>query len=70
MFEVSWRTVLFLLYGITWLMDEKFQRFPPYFSPELLHLDPTEYSTFLQSRPDVMEIEAIQTITELCLHYQ
>ncbi|XP_056894725.1 allantoinase, mitochondrial [Takifugu flavidus] len=37
---------------------------------EHLHLDPTEYSTFLQSRPDLMEIEAIQTVTELCLHYQ
>ncbi|KAM4629713.1 allantoinase, mitochondrial isoform 1-T1 [Polymixia lowei] len=32
--------------------------------------DPCEYSTFLQSRPDVMEIEAIRTVTELCLQYQ
>ncbi len=33
-------------------------------------LDPSQYSTFLQSRPDVMEIEAIRTVTELCLQYQ
>uniref|UniRef100_A0A671VTV1 allantoinase n=1 Tax=Sparus aurata TaxID=8175 RepID=A0A671VTV1_SPAAU len=32
--------------------------------------DPTQYSTFLQSRPDVMETEAIRTVTELCLQYQ
>ncbi|XP_060934832.1 allantoinase, mitochondrial [Limanda limanda] len=32
--------------------------------------DPRQYSTFLQSRPDVMEIEAIRTVTELCLQYQ
>ncbi|XP_039985491.1 zgc:103559 isoform X3 [Xiphias gladius] len=32
--------------------------------------DPCQYSTFLQSRPDVMEIEAIRTVTELCLQYQ
>lgn len=34
------------------------------------HLDPSQYSTFLQSRPDVMEVEAIRTVTELCLQYQ
>lgn len=32
--------------------------------------DPAQYSTFLQSRPDVMEVEAIRTVTELCLQYQ
>ncbi|XP_068449341.1 allantoinase, mitochondrial isoform X1 [Clinocottus analis] len=32
--------------------------------------DPCQYSTFLQSRPDVMEMEAIRTVTELCLQYQ
>ncbi|XP_068599457.1 allantoinase, mitochondrial [Brachionichthys hirsutus] len=32
--------------------------------------DPTQYSTFLKSRPDVMEIEAIRTVTELCLEFQ
>ncbi|XP_072539084.1 allantoinase, mitochondrial [Salminus brasiliensis] len=32
--------------------------------------DPCEYSTFLRSRPDIMELEAIRTVTELCLHYQ
>uniref|UniRef100_A0A8C7NYI0 Zgc:103559 n=1 Tax=Oncorhynchus mykiss TaxID=8022 RepID=A0A8C7NYI0_ONCMY len=32
--------------------------------------DPKEYSTFLKSRPDVMELEAIRTVTELCLKYQ
>ncbi|XP_049444724.1 allantoinase, mitochondrial isoform X1 [Epinephelus fuscoguttatus] len=32
--------------------------------------DPCQYSTFLQSRPDVMEIEAIRTVTQLCLQYQ
>ncbi|XP_013979220.1 allantoinase, mitochondrial [Salmo salar] len=32
--------------------------------------DPKEYSTFLKSRPDVMELEAIRTVTELCLQYQ
>ncbi|XP_047442084.1 allantoinase, mitochondrial [Mugil cephalus] len=32
--------------------------------------DPCQYSTFLQSRPDVMEIEAIRTVTELCLQYR
>lgn len=35
-----------------------------------LHVDPTQYSTFLQSRPDVMEMEAIRTVTKLCLQYQ
>uniref|UniRef100_G3NKP4 allantoinase n=1 Tax=Gasterosteus aculeatus aculeatus TaxID=481459 RepID=G3NKP4_GASAC len=32
--------------------------------------DPRQYSTFLQSRPDIMEMEAIRTITALCLQYQ
>lgn len=32
--------------------------------------DPCEYSTFLQSRPDVMEVEAVRMVTELCLQYQ
>ncbi|XP_062306939.1 allantoinase, mitochondrial [Osmerus eperlanus] len=32
--------------------------------------DPREYTTFLSSRPDVMELEAIRTVTELCLQYQ
>ncbi|XP_060775756.1 allantoinase, mitochondrial-like isoform X2 [Neoarius graeffei] len=32
--------------------------------------DPCEYSTFLRSRPDVMELEAIRTVTQLCLQYQ
>ncbi|XP_036426297.1 zgc:103559 isoform X2 [Colossoma macropomum] len=32
--------------------------------------DPCEYYTFLRSRPDVMELEAIRTVTELCLQYQ
>ncbi|XP_061492497.1 allantoinase, mitochondrial-like isoform X2 [Rhineura floridana] len=32
--------------------------------------DTTEYSTFLNSRPDTMEVEAILTIAELCLHYK
>ncbi|KAM4549261.1 allantoinase, mitochondrial [Odontesthes bonariensis] len=32
--------------------------------------DPCHYSTFLQSRPDVMEIEAVRIVTELCLQYQ
>uniref|UniRef100_A0A8D2ZK11 allantoinase n=1 Tax=Scophthalmus maximus TaxID=52904 RepID=A0A8D2ZK11_SCOMX len=32
--------------------------------------DPCHYSTFLQSRPDVMEVEAIRTVTELCLQYK
>uniref|UniRef100_A0A8B9KB50 allantoinase n=1 Tax=Astyanax mexicanus TaxID=7994 RepID=A0A8B9KB50_ASTMX len=40
--------------------------------PQLLEEDgdPSEYSTFLRSRPDVMELEAIRTVTELCLRYQ
>lgn len=33
-------------------------------------LDPCQYSTFLRSRPDVMETEAIRVVTELCLQYQ
>ncbi|XP_076846606.1 allantoinase, mitochondrial isoform X2 [Brachyhypopomus gauderio] len=32
--------------------------------------DPCEYSTFLRSRPDNMEMEAVRTVTELCLQYQ
>ncbi|XP_051986690.1 allantoinase, mitochondrial isoform X1 [Xyrauchen texanus] len=32
--------------------------------------DPCEYSTFLRSRPDIMEFEAIRTVTQLCLQYQ
>uniref|UniRef100_A0A3Q3WAP7 allantoinase n=1 Tax=Mola mola TaxID=94237 RepID=A0A3Q3WAP7_MOLML len=32
--------------------------------------DPTHYSTFLQSRPDVMEMEAIRTVARLCLQYR
>ncbi|XP_023665894.1 allantoinase, mitochondrial isoform X2 [Paramormyrops kingsleyae] len=32
--------------------------------------DPCEYSTFLRSRPDTMEMEAIRTVTQLCLRYQ
>ncbi|XP_077054980.1 allantoinase, mitochondrial isoform X3 [Siphateles boraxobius] len=32
--------------------------------------DPHEYSTFLRSRPDIMELEAIRTVTLLCLQYK
>lgn len=32
--------------------------------------DPQEYSTFLKSRPDIMELEAIHTVIEFCLQYQ
>ncbi|XP_066566515.1 allantoinase, mitochondrial [Amia ocellicauda] len=32
--------------------------------------DPCEYASFLNSRPDVMELEAILTVTQLCLQYQ
>lgn len=32
--------------------------------------DPCQYSTFLQSRPDIMETEAIRIVTRLCLQYQ
>ncbi|XP_060624047.2 allantoinase, mitochondrial-like [Anolis sagrei] len=32
--------------------------------------DTAEYSTFLDSRPDTMEVEATLTIAELCLQYQ
>ncbi|KAL2090423.1 hypothetical protein ACEWY4_015129 [Coilia grayii] len=32
--------------------------------------DPCEYSTFLSSRPDVMETEAIRMVTQLCQQYQ
>ncbi|XP_043926983.1 allantoinase, mitochondrial-like [Protopterus annectens] len=31
--------------------------------------DPCEYDTFLNSRPDVMEVEAVNTVTDLCLQY-
>lgn len=40
------------------------------FPQQPFHADPTQYSTFLQSRPDVMEMEAIRTVTKLCLQYQ
>nr|XP_029512341.1 allantoinase, mitochondrial-like [Oncorhynchus nerka] len=46
---------------------EKEERDVPLQSEEA---DPKEYSTFLKSRPDVMELEAIRTVTELCLKYQ
>ncbi|XP_072474849.1 allantoinase, mitochondrial-like isoform X2 [Notamacropus eugenii] len=32
--------------------------------------EPSEYSTFLASRPDAMEVKAVQTICELCLQYK
>nr|XP_054590595.1 allantoinase, mitochondrial [Nothobranchius furzeri] len=32
--------------------------------------DPCQYSTFLRSRPDAMELEAIQTVAQLCLQYR
>ncbi|XP_043984547.1 allantoinase, mitochondrial isoform X2 [Gambusia affinis] len=32
--------------------------------------DPCQYDTFLRSRPDVMEVEAIRTVAELCLQYR
>ncbi|XP_062853283.1 allantoinase, mitochondrial [Trichomycterus rosablanca] len=32
--------------------------------------DLREYSTFLRSRPDVMELEAIRTVAQLCLQYR
>ncbi|XP_074046836.1 allantoinase, mitochondrial-like isoform X2 [Macrotis lagotis] len=32
--------------------------------------EPSEYNTFLASRPDAMEVKAIQTICELCLQYK
>ncbi|KAJ7993408.1 hypothetical protein DPEC_G00272130 [Dallia pectoralis] len=32
--------------------------------------EPRDYSTFLKSRPDVMELEAIRTVTNLCLQYR
>ncbi|CAL9695910.1 unnamed protein product [Knipowitschia caucasica] len=32
--------------------------------------DPCHYSTFLRSRPDEMETEAIRIVTQLCLQYQ
>ncbi|XP_061096939.1 allantoinase, mitochondrial [Conger conger] len=32
--------------------------------------DPSEYSTFLKSRPDAMELEAIKTVAQLCQQYQ
>uniref|UniRef100_K7F6E2 Carbohydrate deacetylase n=1 Tax=Pelodiscus sinensis TaxID=13735 RepID=K7F6E2_PELSI len=31
--------------------------------------DPTEYGAFLDSRPDAMETEAVQTVAALCLQY-
>uniref|UniRef100_A0A8C4S5L2 allantoinase n=1 Tax=Erpetoichthys calabaricus TaxID=27687 RepID=A0A8C4S5L2_ERPCA len=32
--------------------------------------DPCEYSTFLDSRPENMEVEAVQQVCQLCLRYQ
>ncbi|XP_044526835.1 allantoinase, mitochondrial-like [Gracilinanus agilis] len=32
--------------------------------------EPSEYRTFLASRPDAMEVEAIRTVSELCLQYK
>uniref|UniRef100_A0A665UYS8 allantoinase n=1 Tax=Echeneis naucrates TaxID=173247 RepID=A0A665UYS8_ECHNA len=32
--------------------------------------DSSHYSTFLQSRPDCMEIEAVRIVTDLCLQYR
>ncbi|XP_020844640.1 allantoinase, mitochondrial-like [Phascolarctos cinereus] len=32
--------------------------------------EPSEYKTFLASRPDAMEVKAIRTICELCLQYK
>ncbi|XP_054644834.1 allantoinase, mitochondrial isoform X1 [Dunckerocampus dactyliophorus] len=32
--------------------------------------EPNQYTTFLQSRPDAMEVEAICTVAQLCLQYQ
>ncbi|XP_026514918.1 allantoinase, mitochondrial-like [Terrapene carolina triunguis] len=32
--------------------------------------DPTEYRALLDSRPDAMEVEAVQTIANLCLQYK
>ncbi|XP_064186783.1 allantoinase, mitochondrial [Anguilla rostrata] len=32
--------------------------------------DPSEYSTFLKSRPDIMELEAINVVAQLCQQYQ
>ncbi|KAI1889310.1 hypothetical protein AGOR_G00177870 [Albula goreensis] len=32
--------------------------------------DPSDYSTFLKSRPDIMEQEAINTVAQLCQQYQ
>ncbi|RVE73801.1 hypothetical protein OJAV_G00034820 [Oryzias javanicus] len=32
--------------------------------------DSCRYSTFLQSRPDIMEVEAIRTVIHLCLQYR
>lgn len=34
-----------------------------------LDADPCEYDTFLNSRPDVMEAEAVKRVTDLCLQY-
>ncbi|XP_061744065.1 allantoinase, mitochondrial isoform X1 [Nerophis ophidion] len=34
------------------------------------HGDPKDYHTFLQSRPDQMEVEAVRTVTQLCLEYR
>lgn len=32
--------------------------------------DPANYRTFLESRPEVMEIEAIKLVCEMCLKYR
>ncbi|XP_077441084.1 allantoinase isoform X2 [Vanacampus margaritifer] len=32
--------------------------------------DPQQYDTFLQSRPDIMEVEAIRSVVQLCTEYQ
>ncbi|XP_049579231.1 allantoinase, mitochondrial isoform X1 [Syngnathus scovelli] len=32
--------------------------------------DPQRYDTFLQSRPDIMEVEAIRSVVQLCTEYQ
>uniref|UniRef100_A0A3Q2YZQ6 allantoinase n=1 Tax=Hippocampus comes TaxID=109280 RepID=A0A3Q2YZQ6_HIPCM len=32
--------------------------------------DPQQYDTFLQSRPDIMEVEAIRSVIQLCIEYQ
>ncbi|CAG2239479.1 allB [Mytilus edulis] len=36
----------------------------------LIHSEPRKYETFLESRPDQMELEAIKLVCELCLKYR